>query len=82
VLARPAAAHLTPLTSHLTPLTSHLRQVEESFQASEGAQLGTEFKLDKHIGSGSTADVFKLKPAKGSKSKGPAQVGMLVIVLC
>jgi hypothetical protein len=49
-------------------------QVEESFEASEGAQLGADFKLAKHIGSSSTADVFKLKPAREGKSKGPAQV--------
>lgn len=49
-------------------------QVDESFEAAEGAQLSSDLELDKHIGSGSTADVYKLKPAHGGKDKGTTQV--------
>lgn len=45
-----------------------------SFEAAEGAQLSSDLLLDKHIGSGSTAEVYKLKPAQGGKDKGPTQV--------
>jgi hypothetical protein len=36
-------------------------QVDESFQAAEGAQLSPYLKVAKHVGSGSTADVYKLQ---------------------
>jgi hypothetical protein len=52
-----------------------LPQVDESFQAEEGTSLSSEYNIDKHVGSGSTADVYKLKPAqKGSAQD--AQVGV------
>jgi hypothetical protein len=49
-------------------------QVDEPFEAAEGAQLSLDLVLDKHIGSGSTADVYKIKPAHGGKDNGPTQV--------
>lgn len=48
--------------------------MDESFDASEGVQLSPELIMDKHIGSGSTADVYKLKPAEEHKNQGPTQV--------
>lgn len=48
-------------------------EVAEDLDAAEGAQLGSpaQFVVEKHVGSGSTADVYKLKPAcKGQSDAG------------
>lgn len=39
-------------------------QVDENFQVEEGVQLSDHLTVNKHIGSGSTADVYKLQAAK------------------
>lgn len=36
-------------------------QVDESFEAAEGAQLSPHLKVAKHVGSGTSADVYKLQ---------------------
>lgn len=75
---------LLPHDTHTHTHTTHI-QVPESFDAAEGEQLSPDLLIDKHIGSGSTADVYKLRPVShndddddddGGKalSKGPAQV--------
>lgn len=40
-------------------------QVDESFEAAEGAQLSGGLLVGKHCGSGSTADVYKLQRSAG-----------------
>jgi hypothetical protein len=42
-------------------------QIEDSFEAQEGAQLSEKFKIGKHLGSGSAADVYKLEYVEGDK---------------
>jgi len=37
-------------------------------------QLSPDLMMDQHIGSGSTADVYKLKPAAENKNQAPTQV--------
>jgi hypothetical protein len=41
-----------------------LTQVDESFEASEGAQLTPHLTVTKHVGSGTSADVYKLQSSE------------------
>lgn len=45
-------------------------QVSDSFQAAEGAELADGLVISKHVGSGSTADVYKLKVTAGYSAVG------------
>jgi hypothetical protein len=53
-------------------------QVDESFEPSEGAQLTPHLKVAKHVGSGTSADVYKLQ----SSDKQPELVGLLCVHGC
>jgi hypothetical protein len=50
-------------------------QVDESFEPSEGAQLTPYLRVAKHVGSGTSADVYKLQ----SSDKQPELVGAAVV---
>eukprot|EP00879_Flechtneria_rotunda_P000780 GHRR01000901.1.p1 GENE.GHRR01000901.1~~GHRR01000901.1.p1 ORF type:complete len:490 (+),score=163.56 GHRR01000901.1:462-1931(+) len=54
-------------------------QVDESFEASDGAQLSKELIIGKHIGSGSAADVYKLKVVSSSRTDGSGEPAELVL---
>jgi hypothetical protein len=53
-------------------------QVDESFEAAEGAQLTPHLKVAKHVGSGTSADVHNLQ----SSDKQTELVGAAVVRQC